>query len=99
MTDTHQAVDWIERLGLQPHPEGGHFREVYRGAEEIPVAGLPERFSGLRRTSTATYYLLEQGEFSRFHRIRSDELWHGYAGKTLEVRFPGQSEIIRQLTC
>jgi predicted cupin superfamily sugar epimerase len=85
MTDAYQAADWIERLDLQPHPEGGYFREIYRATEDIPVAGLPGRFSGPRSTCTAIYYLLERGAFSTFHRIRSDELWHWYAGGALEL--------------
>lgn len=85
MTTTVTAQEWVERLDLVPHPEGGFYREVYRSPERIPPAGLPERFPGARRCCTAIYYLLEPGQFSAFHRIRSDELWHWYAGGPLEV--------------
>lgn len=59
---------------------------------------LPERFGGNRSFSTAIYFLLEQGNFSAFHKIKSDECWHFYAGQTLEVyviHHNGQLETIR----
>ena len=79
------AHHFINHLSLQPHPEGGWYRETYRSEETIPVAGLPTRFSGNRQFSTAIYYLLEKGDFSAFHRIKSDECWHWYAGGTLHI--------------
>ncbi len=79
------ARQWKDRLDLQPHPEGGFFRETYRSAEGIPVDSLPSRFPGDRVFSTAIYYLLETGQFSAFHRIRSDEMWHFYDGDPLEI--------------
>ena len=68
-------------LGLVPHPEGGFFRETFR-AEELPIP-LPER--GVRSASTAIYFLLRRGDFSAFHRVRSDEGWHHYLGASLEL--------------
>lgn len=79
------ARDWIAILALAPHPEGGWFREVYRATESIDPAALPARFEAPRSMSTAVYYLLEQGQCSRLHRIRSDELWHFYDGDPLTV--------------
>jgi predicted cupin superfamily sugar epimerase len=70
----------VEELGLLPHPEGGFYRETYRSSESIPEAGLPARFQGERSLSTAIYFLLGPGDFSAFHRIRSDETWHYYTG-------------------
>lgn len=80
-----EAAQWIESLQLQPHPEGGWFREVYRAQESIPSRCLPDRFSGDRCFSTAIYYLLEKGDFSALHRIQQDELWHFYEGSPLDV--------------
>jgi predicted cupin superfamily sugar epimerase len=77
--------DWIRDLGLQRHPEGGYYRETYRCAESIPRAGLPERFSGSRVFSTAILFLLEAPEFSAFHRIKSDEVWHFLYGSALLI--------------
>ncbi|TKK71506.1 cupin domain-containing protein [Ilyomonas limi] len=79
------AAYFIQHLHLQPHPEGGYFRETYRASEFIKVDALPPRFSGVRPFSTAIYYLLQQGDFSAFHRIQSDECWHFYAGDTLLI--------------
>ncbi len=75
----------VERLQLLPHPEGGYYKELYRSSEEIAQSALPERFHGNRCFSTAIYFLLEQGNFSAFHRIQSDECWHFYAGDSLYV--------------
>jgi len=79
------AEAWIERLGLEPHPEGGLFREVYRSAESIRQEALPPRFDGPRVLSTAIYFLLRAGDISRWHRIRQDEVWHFYDGADLRL--------------
>lgn len=79
------ADGWIEALGLQQHPEGGWFREIYRSSETIPRQGLPERFPGDRQFSTAIYFLLRGAEFSALHRIRQDEVWHFYDGGPVTV--------------
>jgi predicted cupin superfamily sugar epimerase len=79
------AKYYIENLQMRPHPEGGYFKETYRSEEIISKDGLPARFAGDRNISTAIYYLLEQGDFSAFHRIKSDECWHFYAGETLLI--------------
>lgn len=80
----HPSVYWIEKLGLQPHPEGGFFRQTYKS--ELMIAGevLPG-FTGARAASTAIYFLLEGDNFSAFHRLQSDEVWHFYAGSALTV--------------
>ena len=77
------AQDWIERLGLLPHPEGGRFKETYRSSEMF------ETDRGLRPASTCIYFLLGAGERSMLHRIRSDELWHFYAGQPIEIHAIG----------
>jgi uncharacterized protein len=75
----------IKEFDLLPHPEGGYYKETYRSAEMIPATALSERFPANRNLSTAIYFLLEQGNFSAFHRIKSDECWHFYAGDALFV--------------
>jgi predicted cupin superfamily sugar epimerase len=77
--------DLVRRLGLQPHPEGGWFRESYRASEAIAAAALPRRFGGTRSISTAIYFLLAAGQCSRLHRIQADEVWHFYTGDPLLV--------------
>ena len=79
------AKHWIRTLNLEPHPEGGWYREVYRAAESIPHASLPDRFTGDRHFSTAIYFLLDGTNFSAFHRICQDELWHFYDGSPLTI--------------
>jgi predicted cupin superfamily sugar epimerase len=79
------AVYWIGQLHLQAHPEGGFYRETYRSQEFIPYHGLPERFSADRNVSTAIYFLLRSQDRSLFHRIKSDEMWHFYAGSSLSI--------------
>jgi uncharacterized protein len=79
------AVDWIERLALTRHPEGGWYRETYRSGERVEAAALPARFGGPRALSTAIYYLLRAGERSALHRIKSDEVWHHYAGDAVTL--------------
>ena len=70
------AEDLIERLRLEPHPEGGHYAETGR---DVPTHGG-------RGTGTAIYFLLRAGEISRWHRVDAVEIWHFYAGAPLELR-------------
>ena len=72
MTSARQI---IETLGLAPHPEGGWFRETWR-------ADAPE---GGRAAGTAIYYLLEEGQVSRWHRVDAAEIWHWYLGAPLAM--------------
>lgn len=80
-TDTHEADALIAAFALQPHPEGGHFREVYRSA--LPVATADAR--GARTALTAIHFLLRAGEHSRWHRVDSDEVWHYSDGEPMEL--------------
>jgi len=91
--NTATVQELIKRLELIRHPEGGWFRETYRSSEMIPDQALPERFSGNRVFSTAIYFLLEAGDMSVLHRIKSDEVWHFYAGSALLIHclFPDGS--------
>src|ERR1700723_2368397 len=63
---------WIRKLGLEPHPEGGYYRQTYRA--DLVLEGLPHQFSGSRAASTAIYFLLEGENFCAFHLAVSDEL-------------------------
>jgi uncharacterized protein len=69
----------IQTLQLQPHPEGGFYRETYRSGQLMTVNGSN------RNVSTAIYFLLENKNRSRFHRIKSDELWFFHQGQPLEI--------------
>ena len=85
---------WIQKLELVPHPEGGFYRETYR-------SDIMEKFGDLmavRNASTGIYFLLTEGNFSAFHKIKSDEMWHYYAGGTVVVyviHASGELEVIR----
>lgn len=75
----------VNQFQLLPHLEGGYYKETYRSVETFPQHALPIRFNEKKYFSTAIYFLLEQGNFSAFHKIKSDECWHFYAGGTLLV--------------
>lgn len=76
-----RAAHLIERLGLRPHPEGGHYREVHRSPSTVtPDDGRPPR-----PALTTIYFLLAAGEVSRWHRVLSDETWHHHEGAPLEL--------------
>jgi uncharacterized protein len=80
--------DLVEGLGLAPHPEGGWFAETWRSDLWIS----PEGYSGPRRCATAIYYLLHPGERSRWHVVRSDEIWLFHRGGPLTLRLGGIGE-------
>jgi len=79
------ASYWIKKLQLTQHVEGGAFRETYRSELTIPRTVLPLFFQGDRNASTTIYFLLASGQFSAFHRIAADEVWHFYFGDPLLV--------------
>jgi hypothetical protein len=76
------AADIIARLGLTPHPEGGHYRETFRD---------PRCDADGRAFSTAIYFLLTCGECSHWHRIDAVEVWHYYAGSALTLQIADDS--------
>ena len=85
MTTELSAKELIAQLGLIRHPEGGWFRECYRSRESVAASALPGRFGAARSFCTSIYFLLEHGYVSALHRIKTDELWHFYAGSPLTV--------------
>ena len=92
MTPETPAARIIETLGLQPHPEGGWYREVQRSRERVTTA------RGDRAALTTIYYLLEQGQVSRWHVVDADEVWHFHDGAALElVAYEPTSGALRRL--
>ena len=79
------ADEIIAHLGLQPHPEGGHYRETFRAVDQP------------RGASTAIYFLLKAGERSHWHRVDADEVWHHYAGASLELSLSDDGHKVRHL--
>ncbi|MBP2144030.1 putative cupin superfamily sugar epimerase [Methanococcus voltae] len=91
--DLKNSKYWVDKLDLEPHIEGGYFKRIYQSSECIHITQLPDYFSNdnektdleYRYLCTAIYYLLEKGQVSKFHRIKSDETWHFYAGNSLNI--------------
>ena len=77
-----------ERFDLQPHPEGGWFRQTFKSGTVFS----PQGYAGERAAATAIYFLLHPGEQSAWHVVRSDELWLWHAGGPLTLRFGGSGK-------
>lgn len=82
----------IQELKLIPHPEGGYYRETYRSDTLMQTNEGEER-----NVSTAIYFLLENDNRSRFHKIKSDEIWFFHQGKTVEILIAHNLELERIL--
>lgn len=72
---------YINHFSLLPHPEGGYYKETFRSEKSFQFEG----FEGERSISTSIYFLLEKGQTSALHRIKSDEIWYFHDGQTLEI--------------
>lgn len=89
------AADLIEQHRLEPHPEGGWYRETYRADQEVgsPVTGT------VRSAFTHIYFLLEREQVSRFHKVLHGEIWNFYAGDPLRLitfdKDPNQATVTR----
>ena len=75
----------IEQFELEPHPEGGFFKETYRSVGTIPSNALDTDIEGERNYCTGIYFLISSSDFSAFHRINQDEMWHFYKGSPLKI--------------
>lgn len=75
----NQAQHLIEQLALEPHPEGGFYKRIYESPNTIQAA------QGQRLLTTSIHYLLEENDFSAWHKIKSDELWYFHQGCTLLI--------------
>src|ERR1700754_574457 len=79
--DTKNAGYYINSLMLQPHPEGGYYKEVFRSQQNV----VREASTIMKQACTSIYYLLEDADFSGFHRIASEELWYFHKGEPLLI--------------
>lgn len=79
------AAYYIEKLKLTKHVEGGSYAETYRSSLMLPQSAIGNDFTHNKNACTAIYFLLEHKQFSAFHKIKSDEIWHFYAGNTLTI--------------
>lgn len=86
------ASYWIDQLNLQPHPEGGYYKEVFRSQQQVSRSGSTD----IKQACTSIYYLLEGENYSGFHRIMSDEVWYFHKGVPLNIHVintGGNSEV------
>jgi hypothetical protein len=72
---------YINHFSLLPHPEGGYYKETFRSEKSFQFEGFEEE----RSICTSIYFLLEKGQTSSLHRIKSDEIWYFHDGQTLEI--------------
>lgn len=88
---------WVSSLNLTQHPEGGYYKEIYKCPQSIDADRLQGEYDGTRRLSTSIYFLLPSGEVSRFHRLKSDELWYYHAGSSVTVHMIDTKGIYREV--
>jgi len=74
------ADNFISNLGLEPHIEGGYFKEIYRNSYHLSDKGYSHIFEGDRALSTTIYFLLKSGQASAFHKLKFDEIWFYHYG-------------------
>ena len=92
MNEGLKAKYWIDNLDMQPHPEGGYYKEIYRNNTEVEIDG----YSGKRNIATSIYYLLEKGDKSHLHRLKSDEIWYYHYGASFKIILINNTESILQ---
>lgn len=92
MSDASRLPEWARSLDLQPHPEGGWYRETWRSGVEIPGGALPSGYEGPRVAATAIYFVLLPGEQSSWHTVRGAEMWLFHRGAPVELDLGGDGE-------
>ena len=78
-----ELPDWVRRLDLAPHPEGGWYRETWRSDMTLDHTALPPHYDGPRSAGTAILFVLMPGQQSAWHTVRSAELWMHHRGSPL----------------
>ena len=79
------AMYYVSKLGLEPHPEGGYYKQTFVSNEQVTDEELSVTYDGKRKLYTSIYFLLTSTDVSHFHRLKSDELWYYHAGSSLTV--------------
>lgn len=79
--EIQNAAHYIQLLNLLPHPEGGYYKETFRSEQQVNRVGE----ANVKQACTSIYYLLENADFSGFHRIASDEIWYFHKGQPLII--------------
>lgn len=93
----YSADYFISKLGLEPHIEGGYFREVYRNSITITNKECAHSFEGDRALSTTIYFLLESGQFSKFHKLRADEIWFYHYGCPMVISMIDENGVYKSV--
>lgn len=83
--DINEVHNWVSKLGLTPHPEGGYYKRTFESDEQITDKELSVNFEGQRKLFTSIFFLLTSDDVSHFHRLKSDELWYFHAGSPLTI--------------
>gem|GEM_PF-3076012 len=92
MSEASRLPEWARSLDLQPHPEGGWYRETWRSGVEIPCEALLFGYEGTRVAATAIYFVLLPGEQSSWHTVRGAEMWLFHRGAPVELDLGGEGE-------
>lgn len=87
--ENYTAQQIIEKLKLEPHIEGGWYRFMWASSVHIAKEALPKGYTGARKSASYIYFLLKAGEVSRWHWLRSAEMWAYHAGGSLEMVLGG----------
>lgn len=82
----------VKSFDLQPHIEGGWYKETWKASVDIPQSALGPRYSGVRAAASSVYFLLHPGEVSRWHKVLSDEMWLYHSGGPLKLTLGGDGE-------
>jgi hypothetical protein len=88
------AESFVKQLKLEPHPEGGFYKEIYKCSKTIELLEYPDK---IRNLSTSIYYLLKSGDVSKFHQLLSDEIWYYHYGVPLNVSMIDKKGILKSV--
>ena len=80
-----KITEIIKAFKMSKHPEGGYFSEVFRSKELHKKESLPSRYKSDRHHYSSIYFLLKKNNFSAFHKLKTDEIWHFYSGSRLLI--------------
>ena len=89
-----EIPEWVSRLELAPHPEGGFFRETWRSELTLTAAALPADYGGPRAAGTAILFVLLPGQESAWHTVRSAELWLHHRGSPSRLWLAGHDALL-----
>lgn len=87
-----EIPEWVRRLDLDPHPEGGFFRETWRSDLTLTAPALPPLYDGPRAAGTAILFVLLPGQESEWHTVRSAELWLHHRGSPVALQFGAEPD-------